>query len=260
MSNERILEVWAPSGGLWSGWVKPVLFSYMRGEEPAPDYVPQAWETSWAPDTQESFALVLDLPGPEGVVAAIALSASGYRPVPLYNAIPTPIPVTLPDAGGPIAGVAVDAKSILAELYRSSEVLARIALPPNAPPAFLLDANRRGAFVPAPRDFDNRSVCFTTDFPSAEFLKAHGIRGAVLVQSSGDQPRADLAHTLRRWQAEEIELRIKRLDVAGSPERFEVAPLSAVRRVWEKVMEATGLRRGPAQGFGRSVPEPGSGG
>ncbi len=260
MSNERIFETWAPPGGIWSGWVKPVLFSYMRGEEPAVGHVPEVWDTSWAPVARERLALVLDLPGPEGVVAAIALAASGYRPVPLYNAIPTPMPVNLPDAGGPIPGVAVDAKSILAELYRSSGVLARAGLLPEAPPAFLLDANRRGAFVPRPRDFDNRSVCFATDFPSAEFLKTQGIRGAVLVQASGDQPQADLGHVLRRWQEGGIELRLKRLDVAGAPVAFQVAGISAVRRVWEKVMEGLGLRRGPEKGFGRTLPEPGSGG
>jgi hypothetical protein len=260
MSNEHVFEIWAPPGGLWSDWVKPVLFSYMPGDDPEPGHTPQAWDTKWAPDARESIALVFDLPGVEGVAAAIAVAAIGYRPVPLYNAIPTPISVTLPDGSDSIRSAAVDAKAIMGELYRSSRALAGTVLPPDAPPAFLLDANRRGAFVPAPRDFDNRSVCFTTDFPSADFLKAQGIRGAVLVQASGDQPQADLAHTLRCWQKGGIELQRKRLDVAGPPAPLKVTPISVARRIWEKAMEALGLRQSPAEGFGRSVPEPGSGG
>ena len=39
---------------------------------------------------QRGFTLVLDLPGHSGVTAALVLAAGGYRPVPLYNALPGP--------------------------------------------------------------------------------------------------------------------------------------------------------------------------
>jgi len=49
-----------------------------------------------------------------------------------------------------------------------------------------------------PDEFDNRSVCFTTDFPSANFLSAQRVGGVVLVQQTGTRPQLDLAHVLRR--------------------------------------------------------------
>src|SRR5262249_25610457 len=51
-----------------------------------------------------------------------------------------------------------------------------------------------------PDEFDNRSISFTTDFPSANFLAAHGIARVMLVQKSSAEPQPDLAHSLRRWQ------------------------------------------------------------
>jgi hypothetical protein len=62
MTNEAIFEVWAPPGGRWSPWVKPVLFACMeQGLTPTP-VLPQ-WDLSWVPNAGEPVALVLDLPG-----------------------------------------------------------------------------------------------------------------------------------------------------------------------------------------------------
>jgi len=264
MNKEGIFEIWSPPGGLWSDWVKPVLFSCMPDDAAvSPSPVPPLSSTNaeWLPLTTENVAVILDLPGPEGVVAALALATRGYRPVPLYNALPAPVmPVPFTDGSTSIGDVAVDVKSIIDELQRSTQALSQLDLPADAPPSFLLDANRHGAFVPAPRDFDNRSVSFTTDFPSAAFLKSHNIHGVLLVQTSGEQPQPDLAHTLRNWQETGLELKLKRLDVSGSPVPLNVARISALRGLWERVMGALELRRSPPRGFGRYLPAPGSGG
>lgn len=45
-------------------------------------------------------------------------------------------------------------------------------------------------------NFDKRSVCFSTDFPSARALHAAGIRRAVLIQHRSAEPAVDLAETL----------------------------------------------------------------
>ena len=45
---------------------------------------------SWSPAIDEKVAVVLDLPGAEGVRVGLELAARGYRPVPLYNAVPLP--------------------------------------------------------------------------------------------------------------------------------------------------------------------------
>jgi hypothetical protein len=213
-------------------------------------------DASWIPPAGDNPALVLDLPGPDGVWTGVAAAARGYRPVPLYNAVP-----------GPTTGVwigafasLVDVGPILSALCHVTPDLQRAALAPEAPPAFLLDANRRGegGFV-APGRFDNRSISFTTDFPSATFLAAHGIRRAVLIQSTGDQPQPDLAHTLRRWQDGGIVLELKRLDASEAPVPIAVRKPFGFGFLWHRALRMLGLRRHRLGGFGGFVPEPSAG-
>ena len=47
-------------------------------------------DASWIPPAEDNVAVVLDLPGADGVWTGVALAARGYRPVPLYNAVPGP--------------------------------------------------------------------------------------------------------------------------------------------------------------------------
>jgi len=47
-------------------------------------------DLNWLPDAGDKVALVVDLPGAEGVAAGLAFAGRGYRPVPLYNALPDP--------------------------------------------------------------------------------------------------------------------------------------------------------------------------
>jgi hypothetical protein len=206
-------------------------------------------------------ALVLDLPGAEGVLTGLALAERGYRPVPLYNAVP------LPNDGpsfNPLTGQAtsvVNVFPILAALKGGAEKLAQMSLPPDAPPAFLLDAGRQGdGRKIQPGDFDNRSVSFTTDFPSATFLAAHGILRVILVQKNRLEPQADLAHSLRRWQEGGLHLERLRLDVPSRSEPFEVARPTWYRAIFQRVLYQMGLRRAAGGGFGAWVPGSSSGG
>ena len=53
-------------------------------------------------------------------------------------------------------------------LRKGAERLAQLELAGDAPPAFFLDANRQGdGRKMMPDEFDDRSISFTTDFPSA---------------------------------------------------------------------------------------------
>jgi hypothetical protein len=107
--------------------------------------------------------------------------------------------------------------------------------------------------------FDNRSISFTTDFPSATFMAAHGIRRALLIQSTGDQPQPDLAHTLRRWQDGGIAIALKALDASGPPFPIEVRKPSGFGFLWHRALRMLGLRRHRLGGFGGFVPEPSAG-
>src|SRR6516225_10807105 len=91
MTKHSIFDAWAPPSAVWSRWAKPVLFSRLdliaRDENVAPAL---PVDVSWAIDSDRATAIVVDLPGSQGVTMALSLAAIGYRPVPLYNACPAP--------------------------------------------------------------------------------------------------------------------------------------------------------------------------
>jgi len=154
----------------------------------------------------------------------------------------------------------VDVEPTMKAILAATGRLSALSLPPDAPPAFLLDWGRRWSIdPPAPGRFDNRSVSFVTDFPSANLLLSQSIRQAVVIQSVGDQPQADLAHTLRRWQAGGIEIRLKRLEEPGPPAACVVGKPSRFDILVGRFLALLGLRRNPLGGFGGTLPAPSSG-
>ena len=255
MTREQVFSVWAPPGIAWSEWVKPVLFAHMRDSlQPTPDAPPPP-DVSWAKPADRSTAIVVDLPGRTGVWMGLALAEQGYRPVPLYNAAPGPEQSL---SGTPVA--VVEVWPIVAALYAGAAILRELPLAGDAPPVFLLDAERRrGRGVIVPGRFDNRSVSFPTDFPSANFLLSGGIARAVLVQEHGNRPEADLAHTLRRLQDAGMEISLKALNVPGPPRPIVVSRPSMYRWIWHRILTLAGLRRNALGGFGGTLPEPSGG-
>ncbi|PWU21178.1 MAG: hypothetical protein C5B50_02370 [Verrucomicrobia bacterium] len=261
MTEDEIFSIWAPDESLWSCWVKPVLFAHMDSPLSHLPTVEPEVDVHWAPVPEQKHALVLDLPGSEGVWVALALAARGYRPVPLYNAVPVPFsaPIYLPAIGKAIA--AVDVMPTLSSLRTGAGRLAHLSLASDAPPIFLLDANRQGdGRKMQPHEFDNRSVCFTTDFPSANYLLAQGIRRVLLVQRGATYPREDLSHILRRWQDAGLVIDAMRMESPGQPEHIEVARPSWYRAMFQRALAAIGLRRARGGGFGAWVPDPSAGG
>jgi hypothetical protein len=215
-----------------------------------------AYEVGWVPAIEERTALVLDLPKDEGVWLGIALAGQGYRPVPLYNALPLPFgaPAIDPASQRPVA--AVDVVPIVRALRRGADQLVSLKIPHAAPPVFLLDANRQGTGVRMLSDeFDNRSVCFTTDFPSAKYLITHGIKGVLLVQRERIEPQTDLAHVLRRWQDGGLPLQRMRVEQPAQRERFEVNRPSWYRAMFQRVLMGFGLKRAAGGGFGAWIPD-----
>ena len=261
MTKEAVFSTWAPEASAWSRWVKPVLFAYL---ESAPSQVPLsevAGDVAWAPPSHEKVALVLDLPGADGVVTGLALAERGYRPIPLYNAVPLPSGELLLDQFTGRGVAAVNVLPIISALRKAAEQLAQLNLPAAAPPAFLLDSNRAGTGRRIEAgEFDNRSISFTTDFPSANFLAAHGIQRVILVQRNRVEPQSDLAHSLRRWQDGGLVLERKRLDSPEAPQPFAVTRPSWYSAMFQRVLSGLGLRRAAAGGFGGWIPESSAGG
>jgi hypothetical protein len=251
MTKEEIFSIWAPDASPWSPWAKPVVFAFLDTPLSHLAATGIAPEIGWAPPPEEKVALVLDLPGAEGAMAGLALAARGYRPVPLYNAVPLPWVEALvdPTTGRPVA--AVNVMPIISALRDGAETLAQLSLPADAPPAFLLDADRSGdGRKMLPDEFDNRSISFTTDFPSANFFAAYGIERVMLVQRGRFDPQPDLAHSLRRWQDAGFVLETKQIDSPLPPQRFEVPRPSWYGMMFQRMLSTIGLKRSPVGGFG----------
>jgi hypothetical protein len=194
----EIHRAWAPTGGTWSPWVKPVLFAAIDEDAEsapipaAPEWLHSAFEAMTKAQKEpyrESHALrdvavVIDLPSDEGAKLGVALTEHGFRPIPLYNALPSRVAI-------------VDVRPLMVALAEHAEHVAKVPL--TAPPAFLLDANRmgRGRDV-RPGRFDNRSTCRASDFPSSDALREAGIRRVLLMT---DEVQEDLEPIALAWQA-----------------------------------------------------------
>lgn len=270
MNREQIYDVWCPPSARWSPWVKPVLFSFMSTWPgvlrvtadtevlPPAAEVPPAWDVTGLPQARENVALVLDLPGGEAVRLGMTLVPAGFRPVPLYNALPWD-----EDTGFLLTNVhhpAVNMIDVVQALRTATPTLALAHLPDDPPPVFMLDSNRRRAWAPLPGSFDNRSICFPTDFPSANFLLAAGIGRVLIVLRDRDEPEPDLAHTLRQWQDGGVRLELKRLDLPSEPHPFEMTKPKWYRSLFYRAGQLLHFQKATLGGFGGVLPEPSSGG
>jgi hypothetical protein len=247
--------VWAPPESPWSAWAKPVLFAHLPRPLPPPGPAAPP-DLTWVPPAAERRALVVDLPGAEAVRLGVALAGRGYRPVPVFNACPPPLD---PGAGaGPRAVIDVD--TILAALVEGAEELRQYVLAADAPPAFLVDANRQRPLQPVrPGLFDNCSVLFVTDFPSANFLAAHDVRRALLVRERHGGIERDLAYVLRTWQRGGVPLAVKRGMEPGLVEPLVIGGWWLLFDLWHRLTATLRLRRNPQGGYGGFVPEAASG-
>lgn len=271
MNRETVFQIWAPPQGVWSLWARPILFAQMHDwdcERLALESLPPAdtdtlrhaiaaggmpaarrdeWQTldiAWAKSLGDGVLFVIDLPGEESVRMGLALAGGGFRPVPLYNAC----------CG---TNEVIEQEPIMAALLHGTAYLARLALANDAPPAFLLDANRMRPKRPLTAGaFDNRWQVFPQDFPSGGYLTGHGFTRAVLVVRGDAEPARDLAHVLRRWQ--EAGLRIEMKDLASDrpPQPIDVNKPFGYRSVWHRLLAIFGLRPALQGGFGSVIPEP----
>jgi hypothetical protein len=247
MTNEECFDIWAPEGAAWSPWAKPVLFMQLPHVTPTAEDDGSLPDLFWVPDAGGRTAIVVDLPGLESLRTGLALATRGYRPVPLYNT-----------SVGPSALVACDA--IARGLSADAGTLRGIALPLDAPPAFLLDANRMTPVVPPkPGAFDNRWMVFPQDFPSATYLRARGVADVLLLHAARDSSE-DLAHVLLRWQEAGVRLLSSSPADRGRIRDLIVTRPSRFRRAWYRLIAMAGLRRNNAGGFGGVIPTPSSGG
>jgi hypothetical protein len=199
-------------------------------------------DLSWLENARSRTAAIVDLPGAESVRAGLELARRGYRPVPLFNTSVGPSPL-------------IDAGAIASALMAGAEELREISMPPDAPPAFLLDSDRtRPAMTPVPGRYDNRWIVFPQDFPSSNYLQAAGIGEVLLIQREAAAPADDLAHVLLRWQQAGIQIVATDPGARGRTRSLTISTPSRFRRAWYRVMAVAGFRRNDAGGFGAMIP------
>ena len=127
-------------------------------------------------------------------------------------------------------------------------VLPTLKIAPNASPVFLIDALRMGRMhTPSSEVFDDRWKTFPQDFPSAGFLKEHGIRRVLLIQDTAGQPAEDLAHVLLEagislHARSAADINVSELIHVNRPTRF--------RTLWHRALALMGLSRALSGGFG----------
>lgn len=192
MTGMDAFQIWAPAGARWADWVRPVPFAAGCASHPLQaigDFtIP---DISYIAQPQDHVAVFVDLPGCDGIKEGLALAKMGFRPVPLYNG-------TTPQEG---AMATVDTGGIGRALLWGAAELEKLTIPPNAPPAFLLDSNRTHQYKMNPSVFDNSWDLYSQDVPSAEYLLGSGI-DIVLVR--GDTIQRDLRKIFSPFQKKGI--------------------------------------------------------
>jgi hypothetical protein len=241
ITREDAFAVWAPDDVLWSEWAKPIAF--VQWDEIADDDMP-------VPAPQRPFrtappldsVVVVDLPGAESVRAGLALAASGFRPIPLFNGTSGPSPL-------------IDVAAITRALRAGVDSLKQLPLRVDAPPAFLIDSRRGGPSAPSASGYDNRWVVLPQDFPSGSLLRSRGIMHATLLRNGDLSIASDLAHVLRRWQENGIRIHVVDLGSGRVAEDVTVPKPSGFRLAWYAAIALLGLRRNNVGGFGSPIPE-----
>ncbi len=257
MDARSLYEIWAPPNALWSPWAKPVLFAHipLAGKQPAAvppqtQYPPNVPKPAWR-------AILVDLPGLDAIDLGLELARRGFRPVPLFNACPVPQGFLHDRSDLEVVPVT----PLLSALIEGADRLKLAGLADDAAPAFLLDANRLGGQNPIdPGWFDNRSVLFATDLPSAKFLFEHRITTVQVIHRGA--LAEDLLDVLRDWNRQGMLLAHLDLEHPGAPIPL-VVPTTwrlGLSRLARRLWALASLRRNPRGGYGGFVPEPGSSG
>lgn len=178
MKGRNAYKIWAPAASIWSGWVRPVCFAAIDATNSESRLVTDLTvpRILYIEESAANTAVIVDLPDKYGVEEGLALAKLGFRPIPVYNG-------TAPQHGA--RAIVGNSRIETALLYGANEI-AKIMIPSNAPPAFLLDSNRSYKRKTSEPIFDNGWDLYGQDLPSAHFFLEHGIT-QIIVRSRSIQ-------------------------------------------------------------------------
>jgi len=179
MDKKQLFDDWAPREGyVWTKFAKPALFVHADSVSGR-----QVYEAEIPWDIRKfrggGTAIIVDLPGVSSVETGLGLAQSGFRPVPLYNGIHEAKNGGLRDA--------VDNTAIINALKTGVNALRYIDMHTNAPPVFLLDANRDTPILDTEDVYDNRWNVDLDDMPDAAYMRAQRISKVIVWTDRGIQ-------------------------------------------------------------------------
>ena len=191
-SGREIYNIWAPQGAKWTDWVRPVPFisaaDSFNTERICNLTIP---DIGYINKIHSDTAIIVDLPGYEGVEEGLSLARLGYRPIPLYNG-------TMEQDN---AMALVDNGIIAVALKAGASELEKTKTTGEAPPAFLLDSNRTHRYKMNISIYDNSWDIYPQDLPSAGYFLDNGIN-KLIVRS--EKIQKDLAKILYGFQKKGI--------------------------------------------------------
>jgi len=245
--DKMLYMTWAPDRSEWAAWAKPVLF--------AGGFHDKNVEVD-IPDIEMPFdrkaMIIVDMPGKRSVEEALAFASRGWQPVPLYNGV----------LGS--GKMLIDIRELCAAIRNGAPELREMSIADDAPPVFMLDANRM-MNSKQPGFYDNRWCVFPQDMPSAEFLLSKGIDKIIVRCAHKDKEAfgrhfpvrmdADLNRILYEYQKVGIGL-FYIGEGSGSPRETSAGKQTFFEELAYRFKITLGLRRNATGGFGGLIPDP----
>lgn len=237
-----IYKKWAPEANPWSVWAKPVLFASMTKEDIQKSELPPLEDIQWTSDLKHKTAVIVDLPGEQAVLKALALAKKNFRPVPVLNGCKGP-------------GMLVDVSGITKLLSPGGDFIETCSISYDAPPVFILDSWRmNSSTINHVGRFDNRWSVVPQDMPSGNYLKEVRINQIILW---ADTIKDDLAYILKKYEQAGIQIQQFKNNSIQKPSIPISSAFSRFAYRWSVLL---GLKRNSTGGFGAIVPEPSSSG
>jgi len=242
--NLNHYKIWAPDGVAWTAWAKPVLFADKSFSSASTLEIPKVSVKEVSVQTDFRAMIIVDLPGQQSVVEALAFAERGYRPVPLYN-------------GTMGSGrMLINVREIREAIFSGTDILKTLPLRPDSPPVFMLDSSRMYG-TRQPGSYDNRWCVFPQDMPSAAYIKSKGINKIIVRAKFSIQ--TDLERILYDYQKSGIALYSLR-DNASPPKALTAKKQSMIKEWAYRFKVVIGLRRNATGGFGGKIPDAYAGG
>jgi len=211
MNFRDAYKIWTSDNSMWTSWVRPVPFAlhccdsvindgaanegssvYDSIQECANHVISyDIPEIFYLDELMEDTAIIIDRCGYCAVNEGLALAEMGWRPIPLYNGTNEQL--------GSMA--LIDNHGIEHALLWGACVLKGMDIRESAPPAFLLDSNRRQRYKMDVSVYDNSWDLYIQDVPSAEYFIANGIDKIIIV---GEKIHKDLKVILYEFQKKGI--------------------------------------------------------